>query len=218
MNDKSSFIRVAGMLCLVGAVIGAIGGLVTAFYPAAVASTQFSYPFTPTGYIVAELSFALNHVLLLIGLLGVSRSGAAGTGLIGRSGLWIAVGGMAVLTICELRAMTLANSAYPAPETDLLDMGYGAATILIGIGLTMAGIAVARARIWTGWARFVLLACGVAVFVVVLPGVFGPFLAGRLVLVTWMLMFAALGLALVRSGQPSSMVSDHRAKLEPSAS
>jgi len=41
-----------------------------------------------------------------------------------------------------------------------------------------------------------VLVCGVAVFVVVIPGVFGPFLAGRLVLVAWMLMFAALGVAL----------------------
>ncbi len=38
--------------------------------------------------------------------------------------------------------------------------------------------------------------CGVAVFVIVIPGVFGPFLAGRLVIVVWMLMFATLGWAL----------------------
>ncbi|MDQ3398372.1 MAG: hypothetical protein M3511_11515, partial [Deinococcota bacterium] len=47
-----------------------------------------------------------------------------------------------------------------------------------------------------GWHRFIPLICGVAVFVIVIPGVFGPFLAGRLVLAAWMLMFAALGWAL----------------------
>lgn len=54
----------------------------------------------------------------------------------------------------------------------------------------------ARANEWAGWRRFVVLICGVAVFVIVIPGVFGPFLAGRLVLTVWMLMFSALGWAL----------------------
>jgi hypothetical protein len=40
------------------------------------------------------------------------------------------------------------------------------------------------------------LICGVAVFVIVIPGVFGSFLAGRLAITVWMLMFAALGWAL----------------------
>ncbi len=89
--------------------------------------------------------------------------------------------------------MTLATSPYPSPETDFLDIWFGVASILIGIGLTLAGVAVARAGEWAGWRRFVVLICGVAVFIIVIPGVFGPFLAGRLVLTVWMLMLAALG-------------------------
>src|SRR5262249_19247145 len=45
------------------------------------------------------------------------------------------------------------------------------------------------------------LACGVAVFVIVLPGVFGPFLAGRLAITVWMLGWAALGAALVKNAR-----------------
>ena len=89
--------------------------------------------------------------------------------------------------------MTLATSPYPSPRTDFMDTSYGVASILIGVGLTLAGVAVARTSKWTGWHRFVALICGIAVFVIVIPGVFGPFLAGRLVLAVWMLMFAALG-------------------------
>jgi hypothetical protein len=48
----------------------------------------------------------------------------------------------------------------------------------------------------------VVLACGVAVFVIVIPGVFGPFLVGRLVLSFWMLMFAGLGVALIGNATP----------------
>ena len=92
--------------------------------------------------------------------------------------------------------MTLAASPYPSPETAFLDTSFGIASILIGVGLTLAGVAVARANEWAGWRRFVVLICGVAVFVIVIPGVFGPFLAGRQVLTVWMLLFPALGWAL----------------------
>jgi hypothetical protein len=161
----SSFVKAAGLLCLVGAVIGAISGIVTAFIPPAVSSDWYSCPYTPTGFRVAELVFILNHVLLLVGILGLIRSGVAGRGLLGRVGLWISVVGMAALTLCEVGAMTLATSPYPSPETGTLDVSFGVASILIGVGLTLAGFAVIRAGEWTGWHRFVALICGVAVFV-----------------------------------------------------
>jgi hypothetical protein len=84
-------------------------------------------------------------------------------------------------------------------SSDALDVGYGVASIIIGVGLTLAGVAVVRTHLWLGSRRYVVLVCGVAVFVIVIPGVFAPFLAGRLVLVAWMLMFAALGVALIRA-------------------
>ena len=192
----SSFVKTAGLLCLVGAFIGLTSAIVTAFIPPAVSSDWYSYPYTPTGFRVAQFVFILNHVLLLVGILGLARSGAAGTGLLGRVGLWISVVGMATLTLCEVGALTLATSPYPSPRTDFMDMSFGVASILIGIGLVLAGVAVVRAREWTGWHRFVAFICGVAVFVIVIPGVFGSFLSGRLVLAVWMLMFAALGWAL----------------------
>ena len=192
----SSFVKTAGLLCLVAAVIGVIGALVTAFIPPAVSFDRFSYPYTPTGFLLAQFVFMFNHVLLLVGILGLARSGAAGSRVLGRVGVWISLVGMAALTLCEVWAMTFATSPYPGPGTDVLDTSFGVASILIGVGLVLAGIAVARAGVWTGWRRFVPLICGVAVFVIVIPGVFGPFLAGRLVLAVWMLVFAALGWAL----------------------
>lgn len=70
---------------------------------------------------------------------------------------------------------------------------------MIGLGTVIAGIAVVRARVWTGWARWVPLAIGVMHFVVVTPAIFsGGFVAGRLAIGSWMLLFGALGFALVR--------------------
>lgn len=196
-----SFVNTAGLLCLVGV----ISALVTAFIPPAVSSEWYSYPYTPRGFLLAQIVFMSNHVLLLVGILGLARSGVAGIELLGRVGLWISVVGMAALTLCEVGAMTLATSSYPSPGTDFMDMAYGVASILIGVGLTLAGLAVVRAGEWTGWRRFVPLICGVAVFIIVIPGVFGPFLAGRLVLAVWMLMFAALGWALYTQARISEI-------------
>lgn len=192
----ASFVRAAGLLCLIGGVTGVVSGLVLAFIPPAVSPDLYSYPFTPTGFLIAQFIFMANHVLLLVGILGLARSGVAGTGLLGRVGLWISVVGMAALTLCEAGAMMLATSPYPSPGTDVMDVAYGVASILIGVGLTLAGLTVVRASEWAGWRRFVTLVCGVAVFVIVIPGVFGPFLAGRMAIVVWMLMFSALGWAL----------------------
>lgn len=201
---SSSFVKTAGLWCLIGAVIGALGGLVTGFIPPAVSFDLYSYPYTPSGFRVAQIVFALNHVLLLVGLIGLARSGAVGSSLLGRIGLWVSGIGLVALTLCELGAMTLATSPYPGPGTDLMDTLYGVASILIGVGFLLTGIAVITTRRWIGWQRYVTLICGVAVFVIVIPGVFGPFLAGRLALVVWMVLFMALGWALFTLGSRAS--------------
>jgi hypothetical protein len=197
-GGPSSFVRAAGLWCAAGAVVGVIGGLVTAFVPASVGTDRYSYPYTPTGYVIAEASFAVNHILLLVGLLGLARSGVLGDGRLGRLGVWTAGIGMAGLTGCEFVSMSLANSAYPTSRTDALDVGYGVSSLLIATGLILAGIAVVRARRWTGWARYIVLACGVGFFVFALPGLLAGFLAGRVGLSAWLLLWLALGLALTR--------------------
>jgi hypothetical protein len=77
-------------------------------------------------------------------------------------------------------------------------VGYGLATVAIGVGLVAAGVAVLRARVWSGRHRFVPLALGVWVFVPMLPALLAPFVAARLAITGWMLLFALLGVALVR--------------------
>lgn len=200
-------VATAGLLCIAGAATGVLGAAVLALAPPAVGTDRYSYPLTPAGHVTIQLLFAANHLLLLGGVAGLARSGAAGSGRAGRAGLWTAAAGWILLTLCELRGAMLADSPYPAPATDVLDAAYGISTILIGTGLVAAGVAVARAGVWSGWRRWVTLACGGAVFVVVLPAVFvvipgvDSFLVGRAALGAWMLLFAALGWAVHRAAQ-----------------
>jgi hypothetical protein len=88
---RYELMRATDGLCLIGAITDVLGGLVTIFIPPAIASNQYTYPNSPTGYTLAALTFILNHMLLLIGVLGVACSGTDGRGGPGRIGLWTSV-------------------------------------------------------------------------------------------------------------------------------
>ncbi len=191
-------IRTLGQLCIAGGAIGAAGGLITAFIPAAVSADRFSYPYTPGWFLVAQTAFLLNHLLMLAGVVGVLRSGAAGPGRLTRWGGRLSVAGLVALGLCELAAMPLLHAAESAPMAGLLGAGYGLACLLIGTGLVLLGVAVTRTGAWAGWRRWIVLACGVGIFLVAVPAITGPFLAGRLGLVAWVALFIALGVTLVR--------------------
>jgi hypothetical protein len=191
-------VRTLGRLCLAGGLVGVAGGLVTTFVPAAVGTDRFSYPYTPGWYLVAETAYLLNHVLMLAGVLGVLRSRVAGSGPMARTGGALSVAGLGALGLCEIGAMPLARASASSPAAGWLGAGYGVASLLTGTGLALLGAAVARQGSWTGWRRWIVLACGVALFLVVVPAITGPFLAGRLGLVAWIALFIALGVALIR--------------------
>lgn len=193
----SSIIRQAGIACIVGAAIAIAGELVLALAPQAAGSDRLSHPLTPDAYRLLESSLTVGRLLLIAGVLGIARAAAAGAGRAARSGLGTTVAGLALLAGCEVGAVLLADSAYPTARTGLLEAAYGLATILVGLGLTVTGIMVRRVGRWTGWARHVVFAAGLAVFVIVLPAVAGPQPLGRIALVGWMLLWAAIGVALV---------------------
>jgi hypothetical protein len=192
-----------GRACVLGGIVGVAGGLVTMTVDPAVPDDLWRYPYTVTEFYIVQTTFVLNHVLLLAGMAGLAVSGAFGPLRYGRAGAWVGALGLLVLTLVEIWSTTLAGFRHPTGTTDVVEAGYGVATILIGGGLVAAGIAAIRAHVWSGLRRFKPLACGAAVFLIVLPGIFGPFLAGRIVLTVWMLLFTALGLALISEGKNS---------------
>jgi hypothetical protein len=198
---RPPFVARAGLACVAGAAIAVAGELVLALVPQAVGSDRLSHPLTPQGYRVLQGSLTLGRILLIVGVLGIARAGAAGAGWGARAGLGLTVAGLALLTGCEAGAFLLADSARDTARTSLLQTMYGLATLMIGVGLTITGVAVRRARRWTGWARHVVFAAGLAVPVVVIPAIAGPQPLGRIALIGWMLMWAALGIALVGSAR-----------------
>lgn len=197
-TNATDRLRVAGIVCLVAGLLGAASGVFLAVVEPSVDDGRFSYPLTARGFVAIQIWFVIQHLGLLAGQVAVWTSGAAGRGRLARAGHLLATGGMVVLALMEAVATAAADSAYPSPRTDLLDIGYGISSTAIGVGLVLLGVAVVRTHAWTDRGRWLPLFVGVWTFVVVFPAMMSGFLGARLGISSWMLCYAALGWYLSR--------------------
>jgi hypothetical protein len=198
-RPRISFIKWSGIVCMWAGILGAVSGIYLAVVPPDVALSRFSYPLDASQFALIQVWFGVQHVGLMLGLVGLGLSGAAGTGRTGRFGLISAIGGMAVLTMTEFAAILAASASTGATVVTRLEIGYGVSTTLVGVGLVIVGISVLRAAVWRGWRRFLPLTLGIYVFVPMTPALSGPFVAARLAITGWMLLFGLLGWALIHS-------------------
>jgi hypothetical protein len=181
---------------MVGVVSGALGPLLAGVllaWPEQVPKGPLHYPFTAAGFTFAQVGFFLHHWGLVVPLVALCVSGALGTGRVARFGGWLAVAGMLGLTFAELNTIRYAEWDFDKANAGLVGATYGISTNLIGLGLIIAGIAVARAGVWTGWRRWMPLVIGIATFVELTPGMFAGFVVARLAIGLWLLLFALLG-------------------------
>ena len=202
---KTRTISTFGWLCLIAGLLGAASGIYMAAISPAVGDDQWSYPLTPTGFTWIQVWFAVQHVGLVLGLLAVWSAGVVGRSGLGRSGHVLAVGGMVGLTLTELAAIVARYDDMDTTRVAVLGAVYGVVSVAAGIGLVMEGVAAMREGVWEGWQQWLLLVTGVWVFVPMMPALAMSFLGARLAITGWMLLFAALGWALVRSSRTDSM-------------
>ena len=103
---------------------------------------------------------AVSHFLLLLGVVGLVRSGAAGRGRLATSGLGLTLVGLFVQIVAEFGWLA---------GTSAVGALYGLSTLAITVGLILTGVAMLSNRRWTGWHRLTLFACGLYVPLVVGP-------------------------------------------------
>jgi hypothetical protein len=147
----------------------------------------------------AYLPRGLIHLGELAIFVALGLSGAAGTGALGRVGIGLGVLGALVLAVAEVLTLS-------APVTS--ETLFAIAPNLVGLGLILAGIAVVRNGLWTGWRRWVTLALGVYVFGVMTPLIITsggppapPALAG---LLGWQVLWVLIAVAvLVEAERPA---------------
>jgi len=140
----------------------------------------------------AYLPRGIIHLGELAALVAVGLSGAAGTGLLARLGLGLAVLGELMLAVAEV----ITESATGASDTL-----FAIAPNLVGLGLILAGIAVLRTGRWTGWRRYVTLVLGVYVFVAMTPVIIvaggPPAVAAIGALLVWEVLWVLIAVAVL---------------------
>jgi len=192
-------LRRSGVVCLAAGLLGAASGLFLLLVGPQVPDSRFSYPLDVGAFVAIQVWFCVQHLGLLAGQLGLRASGAAGRGRVVAWGHVLGIAGMVALTVTEGIAIAAAEDPYPSDLTDVLDGLYGLSSIAVGVGLVIVGVGVRRAGVWTGWRGSVPLALGVWVFVPMTPMIIAGFVPARLGIVGWMLLYAALGWALLRA-------------------
>lgn len=207
----------AGLVGLVTGVLGAVGALVLLLWPPQVAPSRVSYPFTATGFRTIQLVFFVHHFGLLAAFVALAACGAVGARRIYRAGAWLAVLGMVLLTGAELLATRYADWDFDAANSGLMGAAYGVASVIIGLGMLVAGVGVAHTRSWTGWHRWTPLAIGIGQYLVIL-GISGGFVLARISIGLWMLLIATLGWSLFAESRRDLASSYTRDATEASAS
>ena len=139
--------------------------------------------------------------MILVGILGLIRSGVAGDGRAARVGGPLAAGGTALLFVAELLSLLVIDKAESAGSAGAVGAVFGLATILATVGMLVLGVGTLREGRWQDWRRFSPLLCGLVVLVLV------PI---QLTSALWLgvgiygLCFAGLGVALLREASPGA--------------
>jgi hypothetical protein len=174
----SSFVRTAGLWLIVGSIIGIGVGVKEALFP------------TPFGTVqngIMQAIVIIANTLVLIGVIGLVRSGAAGDSRLAKIGLRIAV---------LASALFLPFEVLVAVNEELGGALLGLTALVQGLGLLLTGIAVLRAGRWSGWHRFTPLLCGLYTFVILIPALALSNGYNAWALAGWQIPFLLLGVGL----------------------
>jgi hypothetical protein len=169
------FVHAAGMLCLVG---GA-GWLANGLWAAGMGAPEGG------AFVVAEVVWVAIQVLLLVGVIGLALSGAV-SGLFGLIALGVALLGRVDFVVAEMHSLAIGEESF------LLPVG----AFITAVGMTLVGIAVIRARRWSGWRRFMPLLVGLYPFVAMFPLIAVMSEPSFLSIALWGVPWTLLGLAM----------------------
>jgi hypothetical protein len=146
---SSSVVRWSGPCLIIAGLMQLVIGPLQQVSPVAPPSLDFS---------IRNGLIAVTHALVLVGVIGLARSGAAGDAWLGKIGLGLAIIAGALFIPAELSIQV--NQPLGATLDGICAMG-------LGLGMILAGAAVLRAGRWQGWRRFIPLLFGLYPFLLI---------------------------------------------------
>ncbi|MDP1795042.1 MAG: hypothetical protein Q8K63_12985, partial [Acidimicrobiales bacterium] len=158
-----------------------------------------------SGFYVTEVVWLPVHALLGVGIWSLLHNAVARDEPVIRRGLQLALFGRVVFFVGELVAIAVANG-----EIVLFPI----AALSTAVGMTMAGVGVARSARWGSWRRVAPLATGLYPFVAMFPLLAITGERPNVAVSLWGLTFVATGVAFARE----SVGSSERSMLERHAS
>ena len=143
-----------------------------------------------TSFTVAETIFIIVQTLLLIGFFGIWWSGGVGQGTFGKIAFGLAALGHLIFVLVEIHSLILGD----------LSPLFPLAPVSSAVGILLTGIAVLRAKTWTGWTRWMPLITGIYPFIFMFPFVAVTGETLDIAIGFWGLIRLALGLAIRAQG------------------
>jgi hypothetical protein len=110
--------------------------------------------------------WSFTGLFLMIGFAAFARSNALRQSRSGQVGAWAAVLGAAALVVANFLSAANADAMMDDGISKVIVGLFAGATLLLGIGMTAAGVATIRSAAWSGVSRLVPLANGVWPFFV----------------------------------------------------
>ena len=198
-----------GRWCLAAGLVGIAQGAAVLAWPHQVEDSLYSFPFTSTWYVIAQATFFLQHLPLAAAVAAVAALPALRGQKAARRALVAAAAGLGLLALVELVAMSAAATANDSALATTVSSLYSVPVLLTGTGLAVAGVLLLRRHVLGGGVpgRYVLgrqlswtvLALGLFVFAGLVPALAtNSFVAGRVAIMAWMVLFVLLGRVLQR--------------------
>lgn len=158
---KAVFLPALGLIVAAAAQIDA--GIITNAFRSASPAPEESLNFPWYGGLAGEIStwWSFTGLFLVIGFAAFARCGALRHSRRGRAGAWAAVAGAALTVVANFMSAVNADAMMSEGIAQVIVGFFAGATLLLGIGMTTAGVATIRSGAWTGVSRFVPLATGI---------------------------------------------------------
>lgn len=194
--------RPVGTLVIVFAILAAVFALAIGVIPPAVTPDVWSYPTTALPFTLGQVLIGIHHLVMAAGLFVAWRIGLAGTSRLAAVGAISSTIVMALFAVLEVGSSAIADSRLGSAATDTVGALYGVLTFVLAVASIVYGIAIIRARAWSGITRLTVLVTGIYLIVPLIPAQFGPFLLRAIALAIWSLLYIGLGVGLRRGSKP----------------